>query len=88
MSEQASGRGTYRRLIGYVRPYWPFWLLALVGMVFDAAASGAFVRLIKPMLDDLFVARDAEVIFWMPMISMTRRCSASRGNSTCPRRFS
>ena len=67
MSEQASGRGTYRRLIGYVRPYWPFWLLALVGMVFDAAASGAFVRLIKPMLDDLFVARDAEVIFWMPI---------------------
>lgn len=67
MSGQASERKTYRRLLGFVRPYWPFWLLAIVGMVFDAAASGAFVRLIKPMLDDLFVARDAQVIFWMPI---------------------
>lgn len=59
--------GTRRRLLGLVRPYWPLWIVAGIGMVFDAAASGAFVRLIKPMLDDLFVLRDPDVIFWMPV---------------------
>jgi len=67
MKPAATARATYRRLLGLVRRYWPLWILALLGMVFDAAASGAFVRLIKPMLDDLFVRRDPEVIFWMPM---------------------
>ena len=68
MSEPAPRSGTYRRLLGFVRPYWPFWVLAIVGMVFDAAASGAFVKLIEPMLDDLFVSRDPDVILWMPIV--------------------
>ncbi|MCX7555849.1 lipid A export permease/ATP-binding protein MsbA [Xanthomonadaceae bacterium JHOS43] len=67
MSDGATRGDTFRRLLGYVRPYWPFWVIAIIGMVFDAAASGAFVHLIKPMLDDLFVARNPDVILWMPL---------------------
>ena len=66
MRPAPTARTTHRRLLGLVRPYWPLWIVAGIGMVFDAAASGAFVRLIKPMLDDLFVRRDPDVIFWMP----------------------
>ncbi|HET9048343.1 MAG TPA: lipid A export permease/ATP-binding protein MsbA [Chiayiivirga sp.] len=68
MSAPAGTRKIYRRLLAYVRPYWPFWLLACVGMVFDAAAAGLFTWLIKPMLDELFVARNAQAIFWMPFL--------------------
>lgn len=68
MSNRAGTRAIYRRLLGYVRPYWPFWILAFFGMVFDAAAAGLFTWLIKPMLDELFVARNAEAIFWMPIL--------------------
>ncbi len=64
----STARGTYRRLLVYVRPYWLTWCLACTGMVFDAAAAGMFTWLIKPMLDDLFVARDAASIFWMPIV--------------------
>ncbi len=64
----AQKRSTYRRLLGQVRPYWPFWGLAGLGMVFDAVASGAFAWLIKPMLDELFDKRDAVAIFWMPFV--------------------
>ncbi|MFA7487435.1 MAG: lipid A export permease/ATP-binding protein MsbA [Lysobacteraceae bacterium] len=63
----SSSRQTYARLLHYVRPYWPFWCLAILGMVFDAAAAGAFVKLIEPMLDELFVVRDPVAIFWMPI---------------------
>ncbi len=68
MSTTPTARDTYRRLLGHVRPYWLTWGVALLGMIFDAAAAGAFTWLIKPMLDDLFVARDAQAIFWMPIV--------------------
>ena len=63
-----SAWATYRRLLGYARRYWMFGALAVIGMVFDAAATGFFVNLIKPMLDDLFTAHDPVAIRWMPVI--------------------
>lgn len=42
-------------------------MLALLGMVLDAACMTLFARLIKPLLDNLFVDRDPFTIFWMPI---------------------
>lgn len=58
----------YRRLLGYVAGQWPIAALAMLGMVFDAGVTAAFTRLIKPMLDKLFIQRDTHMIFWMPVI--------------------
>ncbi len=57
----------YVRLLGYTRPFWPVMLLALCGMVVNAAAMTAFVKLIKPLLDGLFATHDPHTIFWMPI---------------------
>ena len=43
----------------------------VAGMVTDAGCMTVFARVIKPMLDDLFIARDAGVIFWMPIVIVT-----------------
>ncbi len=59
---------TYRRLLGYSARYWPVAVIASIGMLFDAACGSAFTLVIKPMLDDLFVAKDATTIFWMPLV--------------------
>ena len=64
----ASAGRTYRRLLGYAGVYWGFALLAVLGMVFDAAASAAFVWLIEPMLNNLFIERDAWAITWLPVL--------------------
>jgi len=64
----ASAAASYRRLLGYAARHWPLAALALVGMTFDAGVGAAFTYLIKPMLDNLFVARDAATIFWMPIV--------------------
>jgi len=40
--------------------------LAVLGMTIEAAAAAAFVRMIEPMLDDVFGARDPSVIAWLP----------------------
>ncbi len=57
----------YRRLLGYVKPYWPLALLALLAMAVDAGSLVAFTKLIKPMLDKMITVRDPHTIFWMPI---------------------
>ena len=70
MSQAApvSAAATYRRLLGYSARHWPIAVLAVLGMAADAGATATFAWLIQPMLDDLFVHRDAATIFWMPIV--------------------
>ncbi|GAB3037713.1 lipid A export permease/ATP-binding protein MsbA [Oleiagrimonas citrea] len=58
---------TYKRLLGYARPYWIIALLAVIGMALDAAGLTVFASKIKPMLDGLFMKKDPDTIFWMPI---------------------
>ncbi|MBL0164884.1 MAG: lipid A export permease/ATP-binding protein MsbA [Xanthomonadales bacterium] len=63
-----SAFATYRRLLGYAARYRLWAAAGIFGMVFDAAVAAAFVRLIQPMLDNLFIDRDPRTIFWMPIV--------------------
>ena len=65
---QLSATRSYGRLLRYARVYWGFGLIALIGIGLDAASSAAFVQLIEPMLNDLFVARDPWAIQWLPVM--------------------
>jgi subfamily B ATP-binding cassette protein MsbA len=58
----------YRRLLGFSRAYWPIALIALGGMLFEAAAAGAFTWLMRPLIDGTFVARDAAMVQWLPLV--------------------
>ena len=57
----------YLRLLGYVRPYWRAFALALLAMALVAALEPALPALMKPLLDGTFVERDPRVIQWMPI---------------------
>ena len=63
-----SGLALYARLLGYAGRYWPIAIAAVLAMIVDAACMGLFARIIKPMLDNLFIARDPASIFWMPIL--------------------
>jgi subfamily B ATP-binding cassette protein MsbA len=56
----------YRRLLGFSRGYWPVASLAVIGMVLEAAAAGAFTWLMKPLIDGTFVDHDAGIVRWLP----------------------
>src|SRR5690606_9678157 len=58
----------YRRLLGYLRPQGLAIAVAVAAMVVEAASNAAFVQLIEPMLNDLFIDRDPRVIFWLPIV--------------------
>ena len=62
-----SSLALYARLLAHARRYWFVALVAVVAMVADAACMGLFAHSIKPMLDNLFIERDRQTIFWMPI---------------------
>src|ERR1700688_2467636 len=43
----------YRRLLAYVRPYWPVFSLAIAGMVLVAATDVLMLRVVEPLLRGL-----------------------------------
>ncbi len=57
----------YGRLLGYTRRFWPVLLAAVVGMLIEAAAAGAFTWMMQPLIDGTFVDRDPTVLKWMPI---------------------
>ncbi|MFT4177916.1 MAG: ABC transporter transmembrane domain-containing protein, partial [Thermomonas sp.] len=57
----------YRRLLGLARPYRAVLLVALVGLVLEGAAAGAFGLLTKPMVDETFVARNQDYGLLLPL---------------------
>ncbi len=63
-----TGRDLYFRLLGFVRPYWRQFTLAVIAMMLLAATEPAIPALLKPMLDGTFVERDPEIIRWTPIV--------------------
>jgi subfamily B ATP-binding cassette protein MsbA len=67
LSRETSSWVIYRRLLGRARRYWLLLAAAAVGMVFEAAAAGAFTALMEPMVNETFVARNPEVRWTLPL---------------------
>jgi subfamily B ATP-binding cassette protein MsbA len=66
---RASGeRNTYLRLLRYVAPYKGGFAAAIAGMVIVAATEPVLPALIKPLLDGVFVEKDAALMRWMPFV--------------------
>jgi subfamily B ATP-binding cassette protein MsbA len=57
---------TWARLLGWVKPYWPGFAVALVAMVVAAATEPLFPALMKPLLDEGFVRRSDFPFWWVP----------------------
>ena len=71
MQQNINGAAVYRRLLGYVRPYWKAFALAILGMILFAATEAAFARIIQPLFDDGFVKKDPSVLQWIPLVIVT-----------------
>ncbi|NUS37910.1 MAG: lipid A export permease/ATP-binding protein MsbA [Lysobacter sp.] len=66
MSDDSSWR-IYRRLIGFARPYRGFLAFAAIAMLVEATAAGAFTSLMKPVVDQTFIARNPRVSLLLPL---------------------
>lgn len=50
----------YRRLWAYTRRYWGMFALGIAGVSIDAAMQAAFVKFMEPLIDRVFVGKDAQ----------------------------
>ena len=62
-----SDRALYGRLLGYLKPYWKAFALAVTGMVGTAATEPAFPAIMKYLLDHGFKTEDARLVWLIPL---------------------
>jgi subfamily B ATP-binding cassette protein MsbA len=67
MSEAVSRWQIYRRLLGFAHPYRPLLAVALVGMVIEAAAGGGFTYMMKPVVNETFISKNASLSLLLPL---------------------
>lgn len=64
----ASGLKVYRRLLGFAFKYWQGFALGILGTAVLSGADAGFTWLLKPILDQGFIAKNQEFIRWLPII--------------------
>ena len=67
MSRDGSAWQVYKRLMGFARPYRGLLALAAVGMLIEAAAGGAFSKLMEPVVNETFIDRDKAKSLLLPL---------------------
>ncbi|MBN8790646.1 MAG: lipid A export permease/ATP-binding protein MsbA [Stenotrophomonas nitritireducens] len=65
MSGHATPWQTYRRLLGFAKPYRGLLMVAALGMLIEALAGGGFLLLMSPITNNLVNPED--INWWMPM---------------------
>ncbi|MFT5113817.1 MAG: subfamily B ATP-binding cassette protein MsbA [Parasphingorhabdus sp.] len=58
----------YKRLLTHAWPYRWVFMVGVLGMFIGSAAEGSFAALLKPIMDDGFVNRDADIIMMTPFL--------------------
>ena len=57
----------YKRLWGYTRKYWVMFAVGIIGVSLDAGMQAVFIRFVEPLIDRVFVAKDAEYGMWLAL---------------------
>ncbi len=57
----------YRRLFGYAWPHKSVFLLSVLGALILSATAAGFAALMKPLMDEGLVARQSDVILYIPL---------------------
>ena len=68
-TEQVDGRIVVPWLLrGYLKPYIPWLIVAVLLMMVEGATAGVLSYMIKPMFDDVFVAADRGAVGWIGLV--------------------
>lgn len=82
----ASQRALYRRLLSYVKPFWPMLVLGVFANMFYSVIDASFTYMMRPFLDKSFIHIDVEFVKKIPLIvliGITVRGLVSAGGSYC-----
>ncbi len=57
----------YLRLAGYLKSYWKIFIISIISMIIAAVTEPLFVSLLKPLIDEGFVEKNAQAMNWIPL---------------------
>lgn len=57
----------YKRLLLYVKPYRRWLFASMLCAVVVSSMTAAYAWLIKPIIDDIFIRKDLEMLFYVPL---------------------
>ncbi len=66
--QQTGSAAVFKRLLRYAKPYWRFFLIAVLSMIIYASLGPAFAKLIQPLVDGSFVNNDPSTLKIAPAI--------------------
>ncbi|SFB83970.1 ATP-binding cassette, subfamily B, MsbA [Marinospirillum celere] len=66
-NKEPNGWVSYKRLLKYVAPYWPIFLLAILGYAIYAGSSTAFAHILKMLVDSIEQGMEDKRLFF-PLI--------------------
>ena len=58
----------YKRLLGYVKPYWVVFLVAIVATMASSGVDAGLAYIFKPLLDKGFIAKDQHFLTLFPIV--------------------
>ena len=67
-AETASSKEIYLRLLGYARPYWRAFIVAIIAMTALAIGEPMKAALMQPLLDNTFVEKNEDMLVLMPLM--------------------
>ncbi len=56
-----------KRFSPYFKDYVPYFVFAVIGMILASAGTAASAYLVKPLLDDIFIAKDSQMLKLLPL---------------------
>jgi len=59
-------KGVLARFFPFFKDYIPYFLLAILGMVLSSGGTAYSAYLVKPLLDEIFIAKDKEMLQLLP----------------------
>ncbi|WP_028487130.1 lipid A export permease/ATP-binding protein MsbA [Thiomicrorhabdus chilensis] len=60
----------YKRLLTYIKPHWKVVLITLIALAIAAAMEPMMPALLKPLVDDSLIGKDADAIVQIPLLIM------------------
>tara|TARA_B100000315_G_C14594521_1_gene597941 strand:+ start:9 stop:1745 length:1737 start_codon:yes stop_codon:yes gene_type:complete len=66
--KHSEGITNYLRLLRYLDPYWRRLVIAVVCSAFVAGFTGMYAYLARPVLDDIFINKDMQMLIVLPLI--------------------
>ena len=58
----------YRRILGFLKPYWKKLIIAMICMAFVSASSALYAYLVKNVIDDIFIKKNITMLLFMPAV--------------------